>query len=59
MTEGWTRHLKGDRIEAHSAGIETHGLNPRAVRVMAETLSEGLAGKIGEGRAGKIPDEEA
>jgi arsenate reductase len=36
MAEGWTRNLKGDRIEAHSAGIETHGLNPRAVRVMAE-----------------------
>ena len=36
MAEGWTRHLKGDRIEAYSAGIETHGLNPRAVAVMAE-----------------------
>ncbi len=36
MAEGWTRHLKGDRIEAYSAGIETHGLNPNAVRVMAE-----------------------
>ena len=36
MAEGWTRHLKGDRVEAYSAGIETHGLNPRAVRVMAE-----------------------
>ena len=36
MAEGWTRHLKADRIEAHSAGIETHGLNPRAVAVMAE-----------------------
>jgi arsenate reductase (thioredoxin) len=36
MAEGWTRHLKGDRIEAYSAGIETHGLNPDAVRVMAE-----------------------
>jgi arsenate reductase len=36
MAEGWARHLKGDRIEAHSAGIEAHGLNPRAVRVMAE-----------------------
>ncbi|GAB6165463.1 arsenate reductase ArsC [Thermostilla marina] len=36
MAEGWTRHLKGDRIEAYSAGIETHGLNPHAVRVMAE-----------------------
>jgi len=36
MAEGWTRALRGDRIEAFSAGIETHGLNPRAVQVMAE-----------------------
>jgi len=36
MAEGWARHLKGDVIEAHSAGIETHGLNPNAVKVMAE-----------------------
>lgn len=36
MAEGWTRHLKGDVIEAYSAGIETHGLNPNAVQVMAE-----------------------
>jgi arsenate reductase len=36
MAEGWTRHLKGDLIEVYSAGIETHGLNPHAVRVMAE-----------------------
>ena len=26
----------GDQIEAYSAGIETHGLNPSAVKVMAE-----------------------
>ena len=37
MAEGWTRHLKGDLIEAYSAGIEAHGLNSDAVRVMAET----------------------
>ena len=36
MAEGWARALKGDVIEASSAGIETHGLNPRAVQVMAE-----------------------
>lgn len=36
MAEGWARHLKGDQIEPYSAGIETHGLNPRAVQVMAE-----------------------
>jgi arsenate reductase len=36
MAEGWARHLKGDVIEPYSAGIETHGLNPNAVTVMAE-----------------------
>jgi arsenate reductase len=36
MAEGWTRRLKGDRIEPHSAGTEMHGLNARAVQVMAE-----------------------
>ena len=36
MAEGWARHLKDDVIEAYSAGIETHGLNPNAVKVMAE-----------------------
>ena len=36
MAEGWTRHLKGGQIEAFSAGIETHGLNPNMVKVMAE-----------------------
>lgn len=36
MAEGWCRHLKSDVIEAYSAGIETHGLNPHAVKVMAE-----------------------
>ena len=36
MAEGWARRLKADHIEAHSAGIETHGLNPHAVRAMAE-----------------------
>jgi len=36
MAEGWARALKGDVIEAYSAGIETHGLNPYAVQVMAE-----------------------
>ena len=36
MAEGWARHLKGDQVEPYSAGIETHGLDPRAVHVMAE-----------------------
>jgi arsenate reductase len=36
MAEGWARHLKGDVLDAYSAGIETHGLNLNAVKVMAE-----------------------
>jgi len=36
MAEGWARALKGDVIDAYSAGIEMHGLNPSAVKVMAE-----------------------
>ncbi|OXU14930.1 arsenate reductase ArsC [Sedimentisphaera salicampi] len=36
MAEGWARHLKNNCIEPYSAGIETHGLNPNAVKVMAE-----------------------
>jgi len=36
MAEGWARHLKSEGIEPYSAGIETHGLNPHAVKVMAE-----------------------
>ena len=36
MAEGWARRLKGDVMEAYSAGIEAHGLNPNAVKAMAE-----------------------
>jgi arsenate reductase len=36
MAEGWARHLKDAIVDAYSAGIETHGLNPNAVKVMAE-----------------------
>ncbi len=36
MAEGWARHLKRDTLEVASAGIETHGMNPHAVKVMAE-----------------------
>ena len=37
MAEGWARHLKGQEIEAYSAGVEAHGLNPFAVKVMKES----------------------
>ena len=36
MAEGWARSLKSDCIDAYSAGIETHGMNPNVVEVMAE-----------------------
>ena len=36
MAEGWARQLKNNTIEPYSAGIETHGLNPLAVKVMAQ-----------------------
>lgn len=36
MAEGWARHLLDQQIDAYSAGIEKHGLNPLAVRVMRE-----------------------
>lgn len=36
MAEGWARFLAGDRWLVRSAGVESHGLNPLAVRAMAE-----------------------
>ncbi|MBN1409778.1 MAG: arsenate reductase ArsC [Spirochaetales bacterium] len=36
MAEGWARHLKGEILDPYSAGIEIHGLNPNAVKVMKE-----------------------
>lgn len=36
MAEGWARALKGDAVEAYSAGVEPHGMNERALRVMRE-----------------------
>ncbi|HUU70740.1 MAG TPA: arsenate reductase ArsC [Planctomycetota bacterium] len=36
MAGGWARMLKGHTIEAYSAGVQPHGLDPRAIKVMAE-----------------------
>ena len=36
MAEGFTRDFWPDTIDAYSAGVERHGLNPRAVKAMAE-----------------------
>jgi arsenate reductase len=36
MAEGWARNLKGDVIEAYSAGVEPKAVDSRAIRAMAE-----------------------
>ena len=36
MAEGWARALRGEVIEPYSAGTAPHGLDERAVAVMAE-----------------------
>jgi arsenate reductase len=36
MAEGWTRHLKGDTIDAYSAGLLPGSVNTRAIKVMKE-----------------------
>ncbi len=36
MAEGFLKALGADRYEVRSAGLEAHGLNPRAVQVMKE-----------------------
>ncbi|GAA4702627.1 arsenate reductase (thioredoxin) [Brevibacillus fulvus] len=36
MAEGFLRAMGGDRYEVKSAGLEAHGVNPRAMQVMKE-----------------------
>lgn len=36
IAEGFLRHFAGDKTEIYSAGVETHGVNPKAIEVMAE-----------------------
>ncbi len=36
LAEGYLRYFAGDKAEVYSAGVETHGVNPRAIAVMAE-----------------------
>jgi len=66
MAEGWARALRGDSVEPSSAGLVARGLDPRAVRAMAEagvdvsdqhskTLDELLAG--GSSEDGRAPGD--
>jgi len=34
LAEGYLRYLANDKAEIYSAGIETHGVNPKAIEIM-------------------------
>ncbi|MDQ0186932.1 arsenate reductase (thioredoxin) [Cytobacillus sp. FSL W7-1323] len=36
MAEGWAKHYLNEDWQVYSAGIEAHGLNPKAVEAMKE-----------------------
>lgn len=36
IAEGFLRHYAGEKANVYSAGIETHGVNPRAISIMNE-----------------------
>jgi arsenate reductase len=36
IAEGYLRHFAKDKAEIWSAGVETHGVNPKAISIMAE-----------------------
>ncbi len=36
MAEGYLRHFAGNKAQVYSAGVETHGVNPRAIEIMKE-----------------------
>jgi arsenate reductase len=51
MAEGWARMLHPGRMDASSAGVLAKGLDPRAVRVMAEAgvdISKQRSSEVGE-----------
>ena len=36
LAEGYLKHFAGDKAIVYSAGVETHGVNPRAIATMKE-----------------------
>jgi len=36
MAEGYLRHFAGNKAMVKSAGVETHGVNPKAIAIMKE-----------------------
>ncbi len=51
IAEGYLKHFAKNRAEVYSAGIEAHGLNPKAVQVMKEDgidISNQTSNKVDE-----------
>lgn len=36
IADGYLRHFAGDKAQIYSAGVETHGVNPKAIATMQE-----------------------
>lgn len=36
IAEGYLRHFAGNKADIYSAGVETHGVNPKAIATMLE-----------------------
>jgi arsenate reductase len=36
IADGYLKYFAGDKAEVYSAGVETHGVNPKAIATMAE-----------------------
>ncbi len=56
MAEGFLRQMGAGRVEVKSAGIEAHGLDPRAITVMAEVGVDILEQALKDVKAGLVPD---
>lgn len=53
IAEGYLKHYAKDKAEVYSAGIETHGVNPKAIAVMKEDeidISHHTSNKVDEYR---------
>ena len=53
IAEGYLKKFAGDKAEVYSAGVETHGVNPRVIQIMKEDcidISQHTSNNINEYR---------
>lgn len=51
IAEGYLRHFAGNKASVYSAGVETHGVNPKAISIMGEDgidISDHISNNIDE-----------